>query len=137
MRLSACCLLVAVFTSALFLPHDAAAQDSPPVADKTLSPFFFVEGGDAEIDRLPLKETRVDVAIAGVIADVTVRQVYENGGSRPIHARYVFPASTRAAVYGMTMTVGNVRTVARIKERETAKESREKEPTRRAADKVQ
>ena len=104
----------------MFLPHDAAAQDNPPVADKTLSPFFFVEGGDSEIDRLPLKDTRVDVAIAGVIADVTVRQVYENGGSRPIHARYVFPASTRAAVYGMTMTVGNVRTVARIKERETA-----------------
>ena len=80
--------------------------------DKTLSPYFFVEGGDPAIDRLPLKDTRVDVAIAGVIADVTVRQVYENRGTRPIHARYVFPASTRAAVYGMTMTVGDVRTVA-------------------------
>ena len=89
-------------------------------ADKTLSPYFFVEGGDPSIDRLPLKDTRVDVAIAGVIADVTVRQVYENRGTRPIHARYVFPASTRAAVYGMTMTVGNVRTVAKIRERERA-----------------
>src|SRR4029079_7715371 len=56
----------------------------------------------------------------GVIADVTVRQVYENRGTRPIHARYVFPASTRAAVYGMTMTVGDVRTVARIRERKQA-----------------
>ncbi len=56
-----------------------------------------------------------------MIADVTVRQIYENGGPRPINARYVFPASTRAAVYGMTMIVGNVRTVARIRERETAK----------------
>ena len=89
-------------------------------ADKTLSPYFFVEGGDPAIDRLPLKDTRVDVAIAGVIADVTVRQVYENRGTRPIHARYVFPASTRAAVYGMTMTVGDVRTVARIRERKQA-----------------
>ena len=89
-------------------------------ADKTLSPFFFVEGGDPAIDRLPLKDTRVDVAITGVIADVTVRQVYENRGTRPIHARYVFPASTRAAVYGMTMTVGDVRTVARIRERKQA-----------------
>jgi len=62
----------------------------------------------------------VDVAIAGVIADVTVKQVYENRGTRPIHVRYVFPASTRAAVYGMTMTVGNVRTVARIRERQQA-----------------
>jgi Ca-activated chloride channel family protein len=85
-----------------------------------LSPYFFVEGGDPAIDRLPLKDTRVDVAIAGVIADVTVRQVYENRGARPIHARYVFPASTRAAVYGMTMTVGDVRTVATIRERQRA-----------------
>jgi Ca-activated chloride channel family protein len=85
-----------------------------------LSPYFFVEGGDTAIDRLPLTDTRVAVAIAGVIAAVTVRQVYENRGTRPIHARYVFPASTRAAVYGMTMTVGDVRTVAMIEERERA-----------------
>jgi len=89
--------------------------------DKTLSPYFFVEGGDPDVDRLPLKDTRVDVAITGVIADVTVRQVYENRGQRPLHARYVFPASTRAAVSGMTMTIGDVRIVAKIKEREQAK----------------
>jgi Ca-activated chloride channel family protein len=123
MKLSARCLLIALISLtsvASFRPPDAAAQEAPPPADKTLSPYFFVEGGDPAIDQLPLKDTRVDVAIAGVIADVTVRQIYENGGPRPIHARYVFPASTRAAVYGMTMTVGNVRTVAKIRERETA-----------------
>jgi Ca-activated chloride channel family protein len=104
----------------LLVPLDVTAQrDSVPV-DKPLSPFFFVEGGDPAIDRLPLKDTRVDVAISGVIADVTVRQIYENRGTRPIHARYIFPASTRAAVYGMTMTVGDVRIVARIREREQA-----------------
>jgi Ca-activated chloride channel family protein len=103
------------------LSTHAGAQVDERTADKTLSPYFFVEGGDPSIDRLPLKDTRVDVAITGVIADVTVRQVYENRGERPIHARYVFPASTRAAVYGMTMTVGNVRIVAKIKEREQAK----------------
>src|SRR5262245_17835375 len=104
----------------LLMPLEAAAQVDRPPADKTLSPFFFVEDGDPAIDRLPLKDTRVDVAITGVIADVTVRQVYENHGARPIHARYVFPASTRAAVYGMTMTVGDVRIVAKIREREQA-----------------
>jgi Ca-activated chloride channel family protein len=102
------------------VPLDVAAQRDSVPADKPLSPFFFVEGGDPAIDRLPLKDTRVDVAISGVIADVTVRQIYENRGTRPIHARYIFPASTRAAVYGMTMTVGNVRIVARIREREEA-----------------
>lgn len=113
--------VLAAVVCALLVPRDVAAQAERPAADKTLSPYFFVEGGDPTVDRLPLKDTRVDLAITGVIADVTVRQVYENHGTRPIHARYVFPASTRAAVYGMTMTVGNVRIVARIKEREKAK----------------
>jgi Ca-activated chloride channel family protein len=105
-------------------PPDVAAQrpsDARAPDDKTLSPYFVVEGGDPGLDQLPLKDTRVDVAIAGVIADVTVRQVYENRGQRPLHARYVFPASTRAAVSGMTMTIGDVRIVAKIKEREQAK----------------
>ena len=120
MALSTRNLIVALVVCISFLPLDVWAQDERRAADRTLSPYFFVEGGDASIDRLPLKETRVDVAITGVIADVTVRQVYENHGTRPLHARYVFPASTRAAVYGLTMTVGNVRTVATIKERQQA-----------------
>ena len=121
MRISTRWIVICVATAASLVPRNAAAQDDRLPADKTLSPFFFVDGGDPAVDRLPLKDTRVDVAISGVIADVTVRQVYENRGERPLHARYIFPASTRAAVYGMTMTVGEVRIVARIKEREKAK----------------
>jgi Ca-activated chloride channel homolog len=118
MRLSTRCTPFVIAICAWLAPYEAAAQGDR--ADKTLSPFFLVEDGDPAVDRLPLKDTRVDVAIAGVIADVTVRQVYENRGTRAIHARYVFPGSTRAAVYGMTMTVGDVRTVARIRERKQA-----------------
>jgi Ca-activated chloride channel homolog len=121
MRLRPYLIAIAVSACAPFVPADVAAQGNPPSADKTLSPYFFVLGGDPTLDQLPLKDTTVDVAITGVIADVTVRQVYENRGTRPIHARYVFPASTRAAVHGMTMTVGDVRIVARIKEKEKAK----------------
>jgi Ca-activated chloride channel family protein len=112
--------VVALALGTLLVTPHAAGQGTQSPADKTLSPYFFIDGGDPAIDRLPLKDTRVDVAITGVIADVTVRQVYENRGARPIHARYVFPASTRAAVYGMTMTIGDVRIVAKIKEREKA-----------------
>ncbi|HMJ50814.1 MAG TPA: VIT domain-containing protein [Polyangiaceae bacterium] len=98
-----------------------AGAESPDSADHNLSPYFFVEGADPAVDRLPLQATRVEVAVSGVIADVTVRQIYQNQGPKPLHARYVFPASTRAAVYGMTMTVGNQRVVAKIEERERAK----------------
>jgi Ca-activated chloride channel homolog len=90
--------------------------------ETTLSPYFFVENGDPEADRLPLKETRADVHIAGVIADVVVTQVYRNEGTRPIDARYVFPASTRAAVHGMTMQVGERRIRAKIREKQRAQQ---------------
>jgi Ca-activated chloride channel homolog len=90
--------------------------------DQTLSPYFFVEGGDFVLDRFPLKDTDVTVNISGVIADVLVTQTYANEGTRPINARYVFPASTRAAVHGLKMVVGNQVVTARIKEREAAKQ---------------
>lgn len=89
--------------------------------DKTLSPYFFVQG-DPNLDRLPLKDTSVQIDVSGVIADVTVVQTYRNEGTRPINARYVFPASTRAAVYGMRMKIGDQVIVAKIKEREKAQQ---------------
>jgi len=93
--------------------------------DKTLAPYFVVQG-DPSVDQLPLKDTQVDISVSGVIADVKVRQIYRNEGSRPINASYVFPASTRAAVYAMRMQIGNEIIVAKIKEREKAKEDFEK-----------
>jgi Ca-activated chloride channel family protein len=96
------------------------AQDAK--ADRTLSPYFFVENGDPAVDHLPLKETKADVHIAGVIADVVITQVYQNEGSRPLNAKYLFPASTRAAVHGMTMQVGDQRIRAKIREKQAAQE---------------
>jgi Ca-activated chloride channel family protein len=105
---------------ALLVALPGAAEDTNP--DRTLSPYFLVENGDPAVDRLPLEETRADVQIAGVIADVVVTQVYRNEGSRPLNARYVFPASTRAAVHGMTMQVGDQRIRAKIREKQAAKQ---------------
>src|SRR5829696_8510078 len=93
--------------------------------DKTLAPYFVVQG-DPDVDHLPLKDTRVEVSVSGVIADVKVRQIYRNEGARAINASYVFPASTRAAVYAMRMQLGNEIIVAKIKEREQAKQEFEK-----------
>ena len=85
-------LLIALLSLA---PAARASESPEPSADRTLSPYFFVEGGDSGIDRLPLLGTSVHIDIAGVIAHVTVKQSYKNDGTRPIHARYVFPASTK------------------------------------------
>jgi Ca-activated chloride channel family protein len=93
--------------------------------DKTLSPYFMVKSDDPSVDRLPLLSTSADVNIAGVIADVKVTQVYKNDGKKPIEAVYVFPASTRAAVYAMKMTIGERTIVAEIRGREQARQEYE------------
>jgi len=90
-------------------------------AERTLSPYFFVKSDDPTVDQLPLKSTSVKVDVAGVIADVTVTQVYKNEGKKPLEAIYIFPASTRAAVYGMKMTIGERIITAKIRKRDEAR----------------
>jgi Ca-activated chloride channel family protein len=85
------------------------------------SPYFFIKSDDPEVDRLPLKGTNVDVRIVGVIADVIVTQRYRNEGTRPIEARYVFPGSTRAAVYAMNVRLGERMLTAKIREKQKAR----------------
>ncbi|MEZ4605579.1 MAG: VIT domain-containing protein [Deinococcales bacterium] len=116
------------------------AQETGEVAnDQSLSPYFFIPSDNPDIDALPLKSTSAKVNIVGVIADVQIEQVYKNEGQRTLEAVYVFPASTRAAVYGMTMTIGERTIEAVVKEKaqaradyETAHQRRQKRLTLRA-----
>lgn len=119
--------LVIAIAVVLSLPVNIYAQDENSTAeDKTLAPYFVVEGGDPSVDSFPLKETQVTANINGVIADVYVTQIYSNDGTKPINAGYVFPASTRASVHGMKMEIGDKVVTAKIKEREEAKSDFEK-----------
>jgi len=104
-----------------------AMKSIPPddKTDKTLSPYFFVFSDDPSTDRLPLKKTRADVNIAGVIARTKITQEYRNEGKNVLEAIYIFPMSTRAAVYGMKMTVGDRVIEAVIKEKQQARKDYE------------
>jgi Ca-activated chloride channel homolog len=90
--------------------------------DKTLSPYFMVVSDDPEKDVMPLKSTRADVKIAGMVAEVKVTQVYRNHGKKTLEAVYVFPGSTRAAINAMRMTIGARVIEAEIMERQKARE---------------
>jgi Ca-activated chloride channel family protein len=109
-----------LFATLMFLAVSAQGQPMGE-ANKALSPYFFVKSDDLAVDQLPLKSTSADIKVVGVIADVTVRQVYKNEGKTPLEAIYIFPASTRAAVYGMRMTIGKRTIVAKIEERKEAR----------------
>ena len=97
----------------------------PEAADKTLSPYFLVKSDDPAVEQMPLQATSAIVDIAGVIADVKVKQTYKNEGKKPLEAIYVFPGSTRAAVYAMKMTIGARTLIAKIEKRETARQQYE------------
>ncbi|MBF0545234.1 MAG: AgmX/PglI C-terminal domain-containing protein [Candidatus Riflebacteria bacterium] len=115
------------FLSIFFLFISAMSAICQPETndDKTLAPYFKVMSDDPSVEQLPLKSTSADVKIAGVIADITVSQVYKNEGKKPIEAIYVFPGSTRAAVYGLKMTIGTRTIVAQIKKKEEARQEYE------------
>lgn len=107
---------------ASLLPSPARAQ---PLAesgtDRTLAPYFVVGNAAAGVDALPLKSKQVEATGSGVIADLRVVQIYRNEGTVPIEARYVFAASTRAAVYALRMRVADRVVDAEIREKQRAR----------------
>ena len=124
-----------VLLSLLLCSFNISAQKDSLSKDKSLSPYFLVKSDNPDTDKLPLLETTADVNIAGVIADVSIHQVYKNEGKNPLEAVYTFPASTNAAVYAMEMKVGDRTIVAKIEEQQEAKEQYEeaKEEGKRAS----
>ncbi|MGA9756708.1 MAG: VIT domain-containing protein [Desulfobaccales bacterium] len=119
-------LLVSGLLTTAFVPGEKAGDYGPSGgADKTLAPYFVVLSDDPKVDALPLKSTRADVKIAGVVAEVKITQVYRNTGKKTLEAIYVFPGSTRAAVNAMRMTIGDRVVDAKIMEREKARETYE------------
>ena len=119
-------LVAASIVLLISLSLTSSVRSQPETSDdKTLSPYFMVKSDNPGIDQLPLESTGAEVSIAGVIADVKVTQVYKNAGKQAIEAIYVFPASTKASVYGMKMTIGERTIIARIQEKERARQEYE------------
>ncbi|MEE4257138.1 MAG: VIT domain-containing protein [Bacteroidales bacterium] len=116
--------LSGIIISLPLLAYTVMAQEGPSDGNSQ-SPYFFIPDGNPALDKIPLLSTSAEVNIAGVIADVKINQVYKNEGEKPIEAIYVFPASTRAAVYSMQMTIGERTIIAKIEERKAAREAYE------------
>ncbi|MEM5786431.1 MAG: VIT domain-containing protein [Syntrophobacteraceae bacterium] len=117
--------LIAVLILLVSVPAPPAYGQETESADKTLSPYFYVNSDDPSVDELPLKSTTATANISGIIANVSVTQIYKNEGKKTLEAIYVFPASTRAAVHGMKMTVGERTITAKIEKREEARQAYE------------
>lgn len=93
--------------------------------ENTHAPYFYIPDGDPTIEEMPLLSSFAKVDIAGVIADVRITQCYQNNGERPIEAIYIFPGSTQAAIYNMTMRIGDRHIKATVQEKQQARRTYE------------
>ncbi|HZF24822.1 MAG TPA: marine proteobacterial sortase target protein [Steroidobacteraceae bacterium] len=66
-------------------------------------------------------DTEVDAQVSGMIARVTVRQVFRNAGADWMDGVYVFPLSEKSAVDRLEMHIGERVIVGEIREREAAR----------------
>jgi len=71
---------------------------------------------------LPLANSDFNVSIDGDLANVTLVQTFENPTNTPLNATYLFPLNEDAAVYAMTMEVGDEVIQAQIRRREQARQ---------------
>lgn len=95
----------------IVLPLISQVRTGPPIpkgeeGEEGLSPYFLVQG-DPKIERFPLLETKTDIQIAGMIAEIELTQVYKNDGKQTIEAVYVFPLGTKSAIHAMRMKIGS------------------------------
>jgi len=116
MKKSLCAILLLVLCAS----GNLIAQHRSP-SDKSGSPYFLLDSEFGGQEHFPLVSTKVRANIVGPVADVVVEQVYRNDGKDPIEAVYVFPASTRAAVYDLVMKIGDRKIQAEIKKKEEAR----------------
>lgn len=79
---------------------------SPALAGEQQGSRLQVRTGNPLDAGLVLKATRVDVDIAGMMAEVTVTQQYRHEGLRAIDADYVFAGPPQAAVHAVTVRLG-------------------------------
>ena len=78
---------------------------------------------DGERVQFPSLSSAIDVDLQGDLARVRVTQRFQNPLSQPVNAQYLFPLNKSAAVFAMTMNVGNERVKAVIQKKAEAQKT--------------
>lgn len=105
--------LATLATGASPRPARANAEDLP--------------GGQLEVllngktSPLPVLKSDAVVRIQGDVASVRLTQIFANPHRIPLHARYVFPLPSRAAVHAMRLVSGDEQIEAEIREKREAR----------------
>ncbi len=108
-------LIIVLFAYAIALPLSALAQTGrDDVAGRVVARV------DGQLIELPMLDSAYAINIEGDMATVELRQTFSNPSQIPLEAEYLFPLNQKAAVFGMTMRVGDEIVQAVIREKKAA-----------------
>ncbi len=114
-------LVILIIGSFALLSGSLARAESEPTQPlDTLGGHMRAQVNGQEL-LLPLANSDFNVSIDGDLATVTLVQTFENPTETPLNATYLFPLNEDAAVYAMTMQVGDEIIEAQIRRREQAR----------------
>ena len=123
----------------LILSHPISAQQIPPLATditpgqmQTGSLLLRMKSGYVVATQV---NTEIEAQVSGLVARVSVRQVFRNGGQEWVEGVYVFPLPDDAAVDQFRMNVGERIVEGEIREKQKARKNtrRRKPPAREPA----
>jgi len=103
-------------------PWPVAADELTPADVRAGSLLWRMQQGYATATLL---DTEVDMAVHGLVARVSVRQVFHNTGNEWVEGIYVFPLPDRAAVDRLRLYVGDRFIEGEIREKEQARKDYE------------
>jgi len=114
-RINRVTLIIVILAYAIIIPWTAFAQtERDDVAGRVVAQV------DGKMIELPMLDSAYTINIEGDMATVELRQTFYNPSQVPLEAEYLFPLNQKAAVFGMTMQVGDEIVQAVIREKETA-----------------
>ncbi|MEP5567479.1 MAG: marine proteobacterial sortase target protein [Halioglobus sp.] len=115
------CLPALIFSAAAILLLASAHARSEEGLDSVSSGQMLLRGADQHYQRAVTQSTKVNFAVTGMLAVVTVKQSFRNDGSDWVEGIYAFPLPENAAVRSLKMQVGERLIIGKIREREEAK----------------
>lgn len=105
-------------TFLVFALLTAVIAAPPALADSGALSVVNADGSRTDVASL---DTTVDLQIHGLIAEVRVRQRFRNAGAAWQEGQYLLPLPEGAAVYSMTLRIGERLIVGEIREKEAAR----------------
>ncbi|QFU75359.1 marine proteobacterial sortase target protein [Halioglobus maricola] len=121
------CLPMVVVASVVLLMLSSLSVKASPIEEVSPNDAqagqLYLRGGSSAYQPAVLHGSSASVAVSGMIAVVTLKQVFSNPTTQWQEGVYAFPLPETAAVRAMEMRIGERRIVGEIREREAARKA--------------